>query len=134
MSDRIVGVAILDETSTPARLHFVCERANGDRKPWIDSIPVRPMDSPELPGTISWEYRDKGERLDMRPSVKMSEVCGHTEDTPPKPIWREFFHNDGQWSVLFIRWKPRRGYVSDGSGVDFEGIRAQLKTLNAHRL
>ncbi len=128
MSDRIEGIAILDETCSPARLHFVCVRENGDRKPWADSIPVRVRGTPEIQGTITWEFKIDGAELDMRPSVRMSYVVGHNPDKTP--IWKEFFHNAGEWRILFLYWSRREEFISDGSGCDFEGIQARLKELN----
>ncbi len=133
MSDRIEGVAILDETllpSRPARLHFICVRANGDRKPWADSIPVRPTRTPVVPGWSTWEFLIDADVLWMRPSVKMSHVTGYTTDVPPKPIEREFFHNEGLWGVRFVRWTRRAEFVDNGGGCDFEGIHAKLRELN----
>jgi hypothetical protein len=121
MSDRIDGVAILDETVLPARLHFVCVRTNGDRAPWIDGIPVRPEGTPEIPDRTTWEFRPDGELLQVHPSVRMSYVESYTDDVPPKPIWKEFFHNDGQWAVRFERW----------AGGDSGEIYARMKQLNA---
>lgn len=133
MSDRIEGVAILDETSkiAPARLHFVCVRANGDRAPWAGSIPVRPFGTPELPGTISWQFKVDGAELAMEPSVKMSHALSYTNDDPPQPIWTEYFHNEGQWRVLFVRWERRPDFTNENGGdVDWTAIHAKLKALN----
>lgn len=132
VSDRIEGVAILDETCKPARLHFVCVRENGDRRPWADSIPVRPTGAPEIPGTISWEFTVHGDgRLEMKPSVKMSHALSYTDEVPPKPIWTEYFHNDGQWWVKFERWVRRSDFENENGGdVDHSAIWARMKDLN----
>lgn len=132
MSDRIEGVAILDETSKPARLHFVCVKANGDRRPWADSIPVRPAGTPEIPGTISWEFAVHGDgRLEMKPSVKMSHALSYTNDVPPQPIWTEYFHNDGLWWIPFERWVRRPEFENENGGdVDHSAIWERMKELN----
>lgn len=131
MSDRIEGVAILDETSVPSRLHFVAVRANGDRKPWADSIPVRPAGSPEVPGTITWEFKVNHAELDMKPSVRMCHALSYTNDVPPKPIWTEFFHNEGQWRVIFVRWTKRPDFTQENGGdVDHTAIWQRMKELN----
>lgn len=110
MADRIEGVAILTGPRADPLieyLHFVCVRENGDRAPWRDMIPVAPFGAIP-PGRYAWGYEVNGDRLRVRPSVKMSwQRCRDDagELLPEEQwTWVEFFHNEGDWTVAFERW------------------------------
>lgn len=120
MSDRIEGVAILDRHlldngCSVEVLHFVCVRENGDRQPWTSHIPIVAKVAP-LPNGYTedhvWRYEEKGEWLDVKPSVKMSYDVRERHEGPP--VWREYFHNAGEWGVKFERWP---GESNDGAGI-----------------
>lgn len=113
MSDFVKGVAILDESVSPIRLHFVCVRKNGDRPPWDDSIPVRPASEPEDPKVMTWEFAERGTTLTVAPSVKMTHLVWDDDPQgnriPGTEKHVEDFHNASEWTVEFVRWAPPPG-------------------------
>ncbi|HEX3110394.1 MAG TPA: hypothetical protein VHU41_14965, partial [Thermoanaerobaculia bacterium] len=100
-------------------------RANGDRRPWCDMIPVVPFEMMKPDGG-PWGYVVQGDRLRVRPSVKMSfQRCRDAEGNllpEDQWTWVEFFHNDGDWTVRFERW--------DGDANDDGAIHDRLFGLN----
>ena len=88
MSDRVVGIAVLDKTDSPERLYILCETSDGRRLP--TSIPMYLRGTPKiLPA--QWAYTIVGDSLEVTPSLN----------------WVGVFHNAGNWSVKFIEFDPK---------------------------
>ncbi len=91
MSDRVVGIAVLDRAA--GRLAIWCQRADGRRL--YQDIPVHAAGTPKT-CTPSWEYAVAGDTLAMQPSVHVR------VDRLEGKGWETEFHNEGSWSVRFI--------------------------------
>src|SRR5258708_2802237 len=83
MSDRIVGIAVLDKTEWPETLHVLCEKSDGHRMP--TSIPVYEKGTDKTLEN-QWQYVTKGDTLEVTPSVN----------------WIGVFHNDSKWEIPFV--------------------------------
>ncbi len=86
--DQIVGIAVLDKTSSPEELHILCQTAAGRRLQC--SIPVYPAGTPKSLAD-QWKYTVVGDRLEVTPSVN----------------WIGHFHNSGNWTVQFVIFDPK---------------------------
>lgn len=88
MVDLIIGVAVLYEEAGVEHLFIRCQCADGSIK--TCEIPVHPKGSAPR-RSPSWEYviAPDGSTLTGRPSVN----------------WVDVFHNQGEWSVAFVRFE-----------------------------
>ena len=94
MSDRIVGIAVLDRTVHPPALYCLFQRADGEQN--TDDIPVW-TDGDPVVRQHQWHYSIVDDTLHVNPSVNW-------------PSWN--FHNEGTWSIPFRMFSPDCGYVS----------------------
>lgn len=97
MSDRVVGVAVLQRATKPySTLWIMCETVAGPymgkRKEWI---PVR-FDGVQDPAVWNATIRDNV--IHVRPSVRVTTSVPDGNTMRPT----EVFHNDGIWQVNFI--------------------------------
>lgn len=119
MSDRFEGTALLSSYEGVEYLHILGVRANGDRRPWRQVIPVRPSGTPENSKRHSWQYTVHGDTLEVSPSVKVSEG---------EPMV-EIFHNEGLWRVRFERFTPSAELIWV-DGIGDHGERKRFTELN----
>lgn len=104
MNDEIVGIAILTSDKSPADGYeylFVTCASPLRKTVQTAAIPIRQEGQPN-PGNRGWTYKERGEFLDCKPSLKMSMPVDWDK---PNGEMREIFHNQGSWTVKFIR-KP----------------------------
>jgi hypothetical protein len=95
MSDRVVGVAVLDRTVEPEVLHVLCfaDRPGGGFV-FPHSIPVHEEGKPPASG-CEWTYRVQGKgMLRVRPSVRVQGKTRCGRDAA--------FHNAADWVVRFV--------------------------------
>ncbi len=90
-------------------------RQTAGQEPVEDAIPVRPKGTPNPGNLCWWEYTERGDMLDCRPSVRVS-TTRPSKVKPGENETVELFHNEGQWSVKFKR--------DDGSGMCWRQLRA----------
>lgn len=87
MPDRVTGFAVLFKDDFE-HLMIQCQCADG-KTPYC-TIPAYAAGTPKPPVEHSWEYREEGDILHVKPSVN----------------WVGVFHNDGAWDVKFARYTP----------------------------
>ena len=101
MSDEIVGIAVLSDTSPYDGYEYLFVTCHSPSRKTVQTaaIPIRPEGhrSPENKG---WTYKEHGDWLDCKPSLKMSIPVNMDE---PNGAMRETFHNQGAWTVRFVR-------------------------------
>ncbi len=93
MKDEIIGTGVLDVSGPYHYLFYVRSVAKRDRLS-VDDLPVLPegVVQPELklpsyyPENTAWRYKIDGDILHVHPSV----------------LIKNYFHNEGQWSVKFV--------------------------------
>lgn len=93
--DHVIGTAVLVETESYQWLFYLSVGRNLQGVTW-NSLPVLPEGAPQpaeklppwFPENRPWRYRIAGETLHVSPSVNLS---------------NGWWHNDGQWSVAFVR-------------------------------
>lgn len=118
MSDKIVGIAVLDRTKEPPAshetewLHVCCTYKNDQLV--HSAVPIRPKGTPA--DKYSWEYEIKDDTIHVTPSLRISTT--RPRGNANEPV--ELFHSDGVWSVKFKEFFPR----------EYEDAYALFKILN----
>jgi len=102
MNDEIVGIAIWTTDRNPSDgcgyLFVMC--SSPSRKTiQTCAIPIY-LDGTTNPGNRGWKYRERGEFLDVSPSLKMSIPVDFDK---PNGAQKELFHNAVAWSVRYAR-------------------------------
>jgi hypothetical protein len=103
MPDTIIGIAVLDRSTKPHTLLFLCQHADGHQS--VHHIPVRPESEPRA-NTREWEYRIDGGVLHCKPSVWV-------QLKPP-----DAFHNEAAWSVRFVEYFYSKGSLFNAVNPD----------------
>lgn len=114
--DKVVGVAVIDETTRPPTLYCICESwSNGQTgTKRIATIPILALGLPSVNGR-EWRFEQyPGARLKVTPSLRM---LGWKEGDP------DLFHNEGEWWVDYA--------IHDGKNKDlYDNAGDQLRALN----
>jgi hypothetical protein len=120
MSDKIVGIAVLDRTRDALHetewLHVCCTYKNGQLV--HSAVPVRPKGTPDK--QYSWEYELKDDMIHVTPSLKISTTRPLGDENESV----ELFHSDGAWSVKYVEFFP----------VDYEQSYDMFRKLNPDAL
>ena len=102
MNDEITGTAVLSSDVSPADgyeyLFVVCS-SPARKTVQTAAIPIRAEGQPN-PGNRGWTYKERGEFLDCKPSLKMSALSDPSNSNSGMV---ETFHNSYAWSVKFVR-------------------------------
>lgn len=127
VKDEVIGTAILWDKATPARLSVVCHAASkgpSGKGKFPITIPVKMRGDrdpdPKHSWGSPWEIEISGDVLTVRPSLKNFIPAHKDPDTGKTIPEKELFHNEGIWTVRFVRWHE---------GLDPDGYHA-LKQVN----
>lgn len=103
MNDEIVGIAILTDKNPADGYEYLFVTCSSPSRKTVHTaaIPIIAEGQPS-PGNRGWTYRERGEFLDCKPSLKM---IIPVDMNNPNGAQKELFHNQGAWSVKFVR-KP----------------------------
>lgn len=101
MSDEIVGIAVLSDKSPHDGYEYLFVTCSSPSRKTVTTaaIPIVAEGQPN-PGSKGWTYRERGEYLDCKPSLKMMVPVDMEKSDGPM---RETFHNQGSWTVKFVR-------------------------------
>ena len=101
MKDEIVGIAVLSSKSPRDGYEYLFVTCSSPSRRTVQTaaIPIRAEGEPN-PGNRGWTYLERGEFLDCKPSLKMSIPVDFDK---PNGEMRETFHNEGQWTIRFVR-------------------------------
>ncbi len=99
--DEIIGTAVLSDASPHDGYEYLFVTCSSPSRKTVTTaaIPIRAEGQPN-PGNHGWTYKERGEFLDCRPSLKMSVPIDMDK---PSGEMRETFHNQGAWTVKFVR-------------------------------